>query len=132
MNWERRLIREILWVDSLAALSTGLMMLVLAPWLGGFYGLPATLVRAHAAVHLAYGTYSGSLAIRQVRSLGWIQLLIFANAAWAMTCFAVAATVARDISVWWTMSLVCEGAFVGGLAAIEWSVRERLTRRRPA
>lgn len=121
------LLRNILWADSLAALSTGLFMLAFARWIAGFHGLPAEWVIAHALVHLSYGSFSGSLAIRRRRSAVLILALIAANAVWATVCFGASVTVARTISPWWMAQLGFEGAFVGALAAIEWSQRNRLT-----
>ena len=124
--------RPILWVDSASALVTGLGLLALSEPIGAFLGIRGAWVTGHAFVHLAYGSYSGSLALRNTRPRWAIHLLIFANAAWALFCLAAALALARPISGWWAAQLAFEGAFIGALAAIEWTLREQLRTRRAA
>jgi len=120
------LLKKILWVDCLAALGTGMLILSLSGWLSSLYSIPFVWVIGHGLVHLTYGTYSLSLALRKVRPLALILLLVFANAAWAVNCFIFAMTLYGSASSLAVGHFVFEGIFVGALAAIEWNRRNQL------
>lgn len=121
------LLQRILWVDCLAALVTGTLIILLSGWLSSLYGLSVTLVIGHGLVHLVYGAYSFSLAVRKSRPLALILLLVFGNAAWAVLCFVFAAILSGSASIVAVGHFIFEGLFVGGLAAIEWTQRRRLS-----
>ena len=61
------MIERLLWFDSLAGLSVGVAVLALASWLSELYGLPGSVVLFVGCANLVYGSYSGSLAIRERR-----------------------------------------------------------------
>lgn len=119
-------IRKILWIDSLGALATGLAMLFLSDWLSALYGLSAGFVIGHAFVHLTYGTYSFSLAVRKRRPMQLLLILIFANAAWGSFCLIFVITITGSASDFAVGHFVLEGLYVGTLAVIEWNQREAL------
>jgi hypothetical protein len=119
-------LRHLLWIDSGAGLLAGTSVLALSPWLSGLYALPRPLLVAMGLVNLAYGTYSGVLARRARRPYGLVILLVTANATWAALCGVAAVRFAGIASGFGLAHLVGEGLFVGGLAALEWRVRERL------
>jgi hypothetical protein len=121
-----RLLRNLLWIDSGAALLAGVVVLALSGWLSELYALPRPLLLVMGAVNLAYGTYSGSLARRARRPYRLIVLLVAANATWAVLCGLAAVSLADTASMFGLAHLVGEGLFVGGLAALEWRERERL------
>lgn len=54
-------------------------------------------------------------------------VLIFANATWAFLCLAFAMTIAGSGSIFSVQHFVLEGIYVGGLAAIEWTHRKKLS-----
>ena len=60
-----RLISALLWIDSGAALTVGVLVLSFAPWLSRLYGLPNPAVIGMGVTNVAYGIYSFSLARRQ-------------------------------------------------------------------
>ncbi len=101
-------------------------MLALSGWLSALYGLPATFVVGHACVHLVYGTYSFSLAVRKRRPIWMLVVLIFANATWAALCLVFAVTLIGNASVFAVLHFVLEGIYVGCLAFTEWKQREEL------
>lgn len=120
------LMKNILWIDCIGALITGVLLLALSGWVAPFYGLPHWFVAAHALVHLAYGTYSFSLAVRKTRPMHLIKLLVFANAAWALICLALALFLISNASGFAIAHFTLEGLYVGGLALVEWKNRESL------
>lgn len=120
------LLRNLLWIDSGAALLAGVVVLALSGWLSELYALPRTLLIVMGAANLAYGTYSGALARRARRPRGLLVLLVAANATWAGLCVLAALALADTASAFGLAHLIGEGLFVGGLAGLEWRERERL------
>ncbi|MDM7923362.1 MAG: hypothetical protein QUS14_13780 [Pyrinomonadaceae bacterium] len=120
------LINKILWVDCLGAIATGVMLIALSGWLGPLYGLPAWVVVAHGFVHMTYGTYSLSLAVRNRRPMSLIKLLVFANAGWAVLCVIFAGVLLTVGTGFAVAAFVVEGIYVGGLAMFEWNNRKPL------
>ncbi|HYW30038.1 MAG TPA: hypothetical protein VE869_00930 [Gemmatimonas sp.] len=118
--------RYLLWVDSGAGLLAGVVVLALSSWLSELYALPRALLLGMAAANLAYGTFSGSLALRTRRPRPLLVLLVLANAAWAALCGAAAWIVAGQASAFGLAHLIAEGVFVCVLAVMEWRHREQL------
>jgi hypothetical protein len=119
-------LRRLLWVDCTAAALAGVAVLALSGWLSRLYALPRGLLLFIGAVNLLYACYSFSLAVRAQRPIVLIQLLVFANAAWAVVCLGLAITFRQQASVFGLGQLVCEAIFVGGLAGLEWAWRDGL------
>lgn len=118
--------RHLLRLDSVAALGAGTLVVALSGWLAGMYALPRPLLVGMGVANLAYGTCSGALARQARRPRALIALLVAANATWAAFCLALAATRAGTASAFGLAHLLGEGAFVGGLAALEWRARDLL------
>lgn len=119
-------IQRILWVDCIGAFLTGLLLLLFNGWLSSLYGLSPNLVIAHAFVHLIYGAYSFSLAVRKQRPMTMLLVLIFANGGWACLCFVFAAALIGNATALAIAAFVVEGLYVGGLGLVEWHRRELL------
>lgn len=101
-------------------------MLALSGWLGALYGLPRAFVLGMGIANVAYGACSGLLWRRPRRPLPLLTLLVAANGAWAALCLTAAAMLWTRASLLGRATLLLEGAFVGGLAVLEWRMRERL------
>jgi hypothetical protein len=121
-----RLARRLLWIDCTAGLLAGAALLVLARWLSGWYALPAPVLVSMGVANLGYAAYSFSLARRARRPRPLLLALIAANAAWAGVCGVAVVWFAGTASVLGMAHLLLEGAFVGGLAALEWTHRDQL------
>ena len=119
--------RKLLWVDCSAGAVVGVLVVTLHGWLSEWYRLPRDLVFWMGVVNLAYASYSFSLAIRSRRPMRLIQLLVFANLAWAVFfCLRWAIVYSETASFWGLASLVAEAIFVGGLGCLEWRWRKLL------
>lgn len=94
-------------------------VLVCSSWLAALLGLPRGVLVATAIANLAYGGYSFSLARVPEAPRGRVRALVFANFAWAVVCIGLAATLASRASWPGIAYVLAEGAFVGGLAAVE-------------
>lgn len=120
--------RNILWVDCLGAIATGILLAALSGYIAPLYSLPQSWVIGHAVVHLAYGSFSLSLAVRRTRPVGLIKTLAVANAAWAVLCIFFAARLVGGDSVLAAAHFIVEGAYVGALGFIEWDRRDALAK----
>ncbi|WP_241201266.1 hypothetical protein [Ectopseudomonas toyotomiensis] len=120
------MIRHILWLDCMAAASAGVVVLLLAPWLSGWYALPGELLSFIGAVNIAYACFSFSLAIRVRRAEALIKLLAVANGFWALACLGIAATFAPVMALPGLCHMLGEAAFVAGLGMLEWKWRRQL------
>ena len=118
--------KKLLWIDCLGALAAGAAMLVFSSWLSGLYGFSRQFVVGLAAVNLAYGSFSLSLAARRRRPPALIALLALANLAWGLVCFAAAIHLSDAATPFGLAHLVLEGLYVGGLGALEWKWRRQL------
>lgn len=120
------LLRKLLWVDCTAGALAGVAMLALHGWLGRLYALPPGLLLVMGAANLLYACFSFSLAVRARRPRSLIHLLVLANLSWAAVCLGLA-VVFRESATWFGVGhLAGEAVFVGGLACLEWSQRDRL------
>jgi hypothetical protein len=118
--------RNLLWVDCIAGAVAGAVVLLFSGWLSGLHGLPRELLLLNGAANLLYASYSFSLARRRRRPGALINLLVFANLAWAVVCLWLARVFAGSATVFGIGHLVGEAVFVGGLAALEWRWRDQL------
>lgn len=118
--------KHLLWIDCIAAALAGSAVLLLMPWLPRWYGLPPGLLQAVGVANLLYGSFSFALAVQHRRPRALIQVLVVANAGWAMVCVAMAAHFLGTATLFGLAHLVGEALFVGGLAACEWRWRSLL------
>jgi len=113
----------ILAMDSLAALAAGVGTLLLSSYLTRWYAWPEGFALFIGAVNIAYGMYSGPLALRLKRtgrmSRTAVILLIIANSIWAGQCFTQAWRLFETASILGLGHLIFEGLFVSGLAFLE-------------
>lgn len=100
--------------------------LVLSGWLSRLHLLPHELLVFIGGVNLVYGSFSCALARRAEKPVILINVLVCANAAWAVVWLGLAARFWGEASLRGIAHLVGEALFVGGLAAIEWSQRHQL------
>lgn len=119
-------VRRLLWIDCAAGAAVGTVVLILHPWLSELFALPVGLVLLMGLANLVYASYSFSLAVRRVRPMSLIVLLVVANGAWALLCVRWAVAHAGTASALGMLQLMGEATFVGGLAGLEWRHRERL------
>lgn len=115
-----------LWVDAGAGGVAGLLILALHSWLVALHQLPSALVWLIGAANVGYACYSGSLALRASRARRVprlaVNLLIAANFAWTFVCAGMLLSHWSVVSPWGVAHLLAEGAFVAGLATLEFRV----------
>jgi hypothetical protein len=120
-------LRNLLWLDSFAALIAGVAVISLSGWLSQLHELPQSFLVWIGLMNIIYGSFSFSLAIRAKRSKSLIVMLVIANTVWAVFCVVAAVALVDTASFFGLAHLIVEGFFVGGLAALEWNQREQLS-----
>lgn len=118
--------KNLLWIDCIAGALAGVLVLTFSGWLSSLHALPRELLLVNGAVNLLYASYSFSLAVRATRPRSLIEVLVFANLAWALVCLCLAAIFAGPATAFGLGHLVGEAIFVGGLAGLEWRWRDQL------
>lgn len=120
------LARHLLWIDCIAAVLAGALMLSLTDAIARLYAMPVDWLRVIGIVNLLYACLSGALAMRSRRPRPLIAMLSIANGIWATACIGMAVAMAATATAFGMAHLLGEGLFVGSLAALEWRWRERL------
>lgn len=116
--------RNLLWIDCVAAGVVGVSVVVLSGWLSELEGLPQSTLMFTGIVNLLYGCYSFSLARRAERPLGLIKVLVTANFAWVPVCIGLTIAHSNSMTMFGYVHLLGEAAFVGTLALLEWRYRD--------
>jgi len=114
---------RLLTIDSVGGLVAGVIVLVFSAWLSEVHALPRHLLLAIGVANLTYGSYSGLLARKALRSDALLVALILANATWAIVCFVAAVLLVESASPFGLVHLIGEGLVVGTLAGLEWRGR---------
>jgi hypothetical protein len=116
---QRPRLRSLLWFDCSAAGVVGVTMLAVSGLLAPLFGMPRAVLVATALANLIYGGFSYSLARMAEPPRGRVRALVVANFAWTVVCVVLAAVFAGPGSWLGVAYVLAEGAFVGGLAALE-------------
>lgn len=113
-------LKRLLWIDGIAALLAGTILLIFGFRLSVFFQLPDNLVKAQGIISLVYSSYSLSLARRESNSKRLIYLLAVANAVYALFGICLLLYFFKTASIYGILYLIAEILFVGLLAVLEW------------
>ena len=80
---------KIIWVDGLAALTVGFVVLLFYPMISGIYRVSEGVIIFIASANLLYGTYSFCLAMQKNKSIRSVQLLVIGNLLWSVVCVSL-------------------------------------------
>jgi hypothetical protein len=111
--------RHLPWFDGLAALTAGLLVLMLRGWLAPLEGFSLEQVTFIGVVNLAYAIPGLTLGALRARPAWLLYALIAANLGWCVTCLVMAARAWSSASVFGVAQLLGEGLFVTALALCE-------------
>ncbi|UXI03287.1 hypothetical protein [Photobacterium sp. TY1-4] len=118
---------KVLWIDGLAALFVGSVLISFHSFVGEIYRMPDTVVLFLAFANLLYGLYSSSLAMSRKVSLRKIQGLVFGNCLWALICLFLVYRFMDSASLIGIVFMLSEALFVTFLAGVEWRCRFELS-----
>ncbi|MEM1117986.1 MAG: hypothetical protein AAF845_11610 [Bacteroidota bacterium] len=110
----------LLWVDCVSAFVAGVLLLALSGWLSPLLGLPLWFVVGEGVVNLLYGSFSFSLARREVRPLRLVRRLAALNMAWGAFCAVLAVALLGTVTLYGTIHFLLGAVYVGGLGVLEW------------
>ena len=113
-------LQRLLWIDGIAALTSGCIVLLFTPALSDFFNLPQQLLKKLALISLGYAAYSLYLAQRKVKPMPLLKLLVFANCAWAVVCLSVMLFHSNTATFFGVGYLIIEALLVATLAFLEW------------
>jgi hypothetical protein len=113
-------LQRLLWIDGIAALTSGCMVLLFTTPLAGFFNLPQQLLRTLAFISLGYAAYSLYLAQRKIKPRPLLKLLVFANCAWVVVCLSVMLFYSNTATCFGSAYFILEALFVVTLAFLEW------------
>lgn len=114
-------LQQILWIDGVAALLAGVLVLLFSSWLSALFNLPENLLRAQAITTLIYASYSLSLARQKTHPKQLIYLLAIANFGYAFFVIGLVFYYFRTATIYGLIYLIAEALFIGVLAFFEWS-----------
>lgn len=114
-------LRFVLWADAISCLACGLLQVILATFLSGRLGLPATLLADTGIFLLLYGALVGFLATRNRNANPIIWLLIAGNLAWAAACVALLTGAGTELTLFGKAYVVLQAAAVALLAQLQYA-----------
>ncbi|RHX94620.1 hypothetical protein DLM76_11185 [Leptospira yasudae] len=110
-------------IDSCAALSAGLILLLIPIPFASWYSLANELFTFTGAINLIYGLYSGSLlatiVFKKPLKKFFVNLLIRANVFWAFVCIVIIVWNLSSINPFGMAHIAFEACFVVFLATLE-------------
>jgi hypothetical protein len=113
-------LKKLLWIDGIAALLAGTILLVFSYRLAVLFNLPETVVRIQGFISLAYSCFSINLARKKTNPKPRLYLLVVANAGYALFGICLLLYFFKIASVYGILYLVAEILFIGALAFLEW------------
>src|SRR5687767_4263753 len=114
------LLKNLIWVDAIAAATAGLIVITLKSILAPLLNLPENLLLTLSIVSFGYAIFSFNLARQKTKPKQLLLLLIIGNAGYSIACLIVLIFfyhVAAPLGVFY---LLLEASFVAVLAMLEW------------
>jgi hypothetical protein len=118
-------LNNLLWFDSAAAVTSGLISLFVGGWMARWFHFPRSLLTILACISVTYALYSGTLAYLRSRSRSLLIILVMANVAYAVWCCFLIANFRDTANILGIGYLALEALFVATLAVVEWQVLQR-------
>lgn len=113
-------LQRLLWIDGIAAICSGLMVFLFRSSLSVFLNLPQSLLKTMAFISVGYAAYSLHLALRKVKPLSLLKILVLANSVWAIVCLSLMCYHFNMTNLLGKGYFLLEALFVAGLALLEW------------
>ncbi|MEM9185356.1 MAG: hypothetical protein AAGB00_02535 [Planctomycetota bacterium] len=120
--------RDLLWLDGLAGLAAGVVVLPLSGVIAAWHEMPLGWWLLNGVMNLVYASYSLSIARLRRRPAGLVAVIAAGNLLWAGVCVGAATWFRATATPIGLAHLLLEAAFVGSLGAVEWRARRRLAR----
>lgn len=118
---------KILWIDCIGGMTAGIVVTLFHAWFSDFYGLPVMFIVFVGVMNFAYGMFSFSLAIREIRPFWLFCILVIGNILWGILCVVWVFKYLNTASIFGLAHLILEAVFVAGLGVFEWLYRSNLS-----
>lgn len=118
-------LKQLLWVDGIAALLAGVSVLAFSSALSVLFDLPENVLRTQAIITLVYASYSISLANKKSHPKHLIYGLAIANWVYALVVTGLMIYFFRTVTIYGTLYFIAEVLFIGTLAFFEWNTIKR-------
>ncbi|MCC7244628.1 MAG: hypothetical protein IT269_03025 [Saprospiraceae bacterium] len=119
MKWQGSL-TNLLWFDSLSALTAGVVLLCFRSALADWLDLPPGLLTFQGVTNLVYASYGMSLVRRATRTFQMLRVLAFGNLAYAFLSLVMLFVYFNTSNIFGKLLFVAEILYVGGLGWVEW------------
>ncbi|MDZ4794744.1 MAG: hypothetical protein SGI83_10730 [Bacteroidota bacterium] len=113
-------LKQLLWIDGIAALLAGVIILLFSSRLSPVFNLPENLLMTQAIITLLYSSYSISMARRKSNPKQLIYILVIANFAYVLLVSCLVVYFFRTATIYGIIYLIAEVLFIGLLAFLEW------------
>jgi hypothetical protein len=123
--------RQLPWIDGLAGLTVGVLVLTLRPFVVSFYGLSLEVVTFIGLANMGYSVFGIILGALRARKAALLYSLILANFIWGAVCVVMAARLWSTAGIFGLAHIIGEGLFVTGLALLELRHRREILSPRP-
>lgn len=122
-----KFLRNILWLDLITGLVTGLLQVAMPSFFAQQYGLPITLILASGMGLFAYALLLTFLLTRRVMPAPYLRLLVVGNCLWPVACLWVALGAGLSVTPLGQINLLGQAGFVAGLATLQGMCLRRLS-----
>ncbi len=112
-------IRNLLWIDGMAALVAGLAVLCLRGSLSELFQLPEQILFVQAIITLIYACYSTTLAKNKIYSRKLTRILAIANFSYVVFCLGLFINTFDETTVLGKVYFIMEALFISTLAKLE-------------
>lgn len=113
-------LKKILWIDCLAALSAGLVLLIFKGNMSPFFNVPKSLLTTLMMVAFCYACYSFYLANHSSPPKILLKILVLGNSMYALVCLFLLASFYKTATVFGVIYFSIDVLIVGFLALWEW------------
>lgn len=115
-------IKNLFWIDGLAALLSGTIVILCKNWFSILSNLPNNLLRNMAIIAFVYALYSITNAVLKTNSKPVFGFLIFANSLYALFCLLLLIFYYKSINGFGISFLLFDAYVVSMLAFIEYRI----------
>lgn len=121
-----RFLRAVLWFDASTGYGLGALHLAAPALLSHGLGLPAALLQVSGVMLLGFALLATALARADRIPRGWLAVLVWGNACWALASLGLLLGTALEPPFWGQAYLLMHAVSVAALAAVQWGGLRRL------
>jgi hypothetical protein len=113
-------LKSLLWIDAIAALFSGCIVLILKNPFSRLFNLPENLLITLSVVALGYSSFSFYLTQQRSPSKQLLNILVLGNSTYALACVVLLIIYFHMVSLLGVGYFLLDFLFVATLAVLEW------------